>query len=91
MRRRPTQRCARAADHRRPSRRAAILAADRYTIADTATYAYAHVANEAGIDTTDYGHFRAWLQRVSEQPGFVDDLAPYPANASVLAGRSIYG
>jgi glutathione S-transferase len=68
-----------------------FLAADRYTIADTATYAYAHVAEEAGIDTSDYTRFRAWLQRVSEQPGFVDDLAPYPANASVLSGRSIYG
>ena len=55
-----------------------FLAADRYTIADTATYAYAHVAEEAGIDTSDCTRFRAWLERVSEQPGFVDDLAPYP-------------
>jgi glutathione S-transferase len=68
-----------------------FLAADRYTIADIAVYAYAHVAGDAGIDTSAYPAFREWLERVAAQPGFVDDLEPYPANASVLAGRSIYG
>jgi len=68
-----------------------FFAADRYTVADVAVYAYSHVAEEAGIDTSGYPSFRAWLARVAEQPRFVDDLAPYPANASVLAGRSIYG
>lgn len=69
----------------------AFLAAGRYTIADIAVYAYSHVAEEAGIDTTGYPAFRDWLDRVAEQPGFVDDLEPYPANASVAAGLSIYG
>src|SRR3954452_2251561 len=68
-----------------------FLAAGRYTIADIAVYAYAHVAEEASVDTHPYPHFRAWLQRVESQPGFIDDLAPYPPNASVLAGDSIYG
>ena len=68
-----------------------FLAADRYTIADTAVYAYGHVAEEAGIDTSGYPSFRTWRQRVRLQPGFIDDLAPYPPNAAVLAGRSIYG
>ena len=68
-----------------------FLAAGRYTIADIAVYAYSHVAGEAGIDTSGYPAFRAWLECVAAQPGFVDDLEPYPANASVLAGRSIYG
>jgi glutathione S-transferase len=68
-----------------------FLAADRYTIADIAVFAYAHVAEEAGLDAQPYAAFGAWLDRVREQPGFVDDLAPYPPNASVLAGRSIYG
>ena len=63
----------------------------RYTIADIAVYAYAHVAAEASVDTDPYQHFRAWLRRVESQPGFIDDLAPYPPNASVLAGASIYG
>ena len=43
------------------------------------------------FDTSAHPNFRAWLARVEEQPGFVDDLEPYPPNASVLAGRSIYG
>jgi glutathione S-transferase len=68
-----------------------FLAAHQYTIADIAVYAYAHVAEEAGIDTSSYGRFRDWLERINDQPGFVDDLAPYPPNASVLSGRSIYG
>ena len=68
-----------------------FLVADRYTIADIAVYAYAHLAEETGFDTAPLAGFRAWLDRVSAQPGFVDDLVPYPPNASVLAGRSTYG
>lgn len=68
-----------------------FLVGDRYTIADIAVYAYSHVAGDAGIDTSGYPSFERWLARVAEQPGFVDDLVPYPPNASVLAGRSTYG
>jgi glutathione S-transferase len=68
-----------------------FLAGDRYSIADIAVYAYAHLADEAGVATSEYRHFRSWLERVAAQPGFMDDLAPYPPNASVLAGRSTYG
>ena len=68
-----------------------FLAAGRYTIADVAVYAYTHVAGEAGIDLRPYPAVRAWLERVAAQPGFIDDLEAYPPNASVLAGRSIYG
>ena len=32
----------------------------------------------------------AWIERVEAQPGFVDDLEPYPENARPGAGRSIY-
>ena len=68
-----------------------FLAGDRYSIADIAVFAYAHVAGEARIDTSGFPRFRAWLERVRAQPGFMDDLEPYPANAAVLAGKSIYG
>jgi glutathione S-transferase len=68
-----------------------FLAAGRYSIADIAVYAYAHTAEEAGIDTSGYPRFHEWLARVEEQSGFMNDLAPYPPNASVLAGRSVYG
>ena len=67
------------------------LVADRYTIADAAVYAYSHTAEEAGIDTEPYPDFRAWLDRGEATPGVIDDLEPYPPNASVLAGKSIYG
>jgi glutathione S-transferase len=62
-----------------------------YTIADIATYAYTHVAPEAGLDLGPYRAVRAWLARVEEQPRYMNDLAPYPENARAGAGRSIYG
>jgi len=68
-----------------------FLVADRYTIADLSVFAYAHTAPEAGIDTAPYPSFREWLARVAAQPGFVNDLEPYPPNASLTVGRSIYG
>jgi glutathione S-transferase len=68
-----------------------FLIGHRYTIADIAVFAYAHVAEEAEIDTAPFPAVREWLSRVQDQPGFMNDLEPYPPNASVLAGRSIYG
>jgi glutathione S-transferase len=68
-----------------------FLVADRYTIADLSVFAYAHTAPEAEIDTRPYVSFNAWLARVAEQPRFVNDLEPYPPNASLMVGRSTYG
>jgi glutathione S-transferase len=68
-----------------------FLAGDRYTIADLSVFAYAHVAPEAGIDTKPYASFNEWLARVAEEPGFMNDLEPYPPNASLQVGRSMYG
>lgn len=48
-----------------------FIANDRYSIADIALFAYTHVADEGGFDITDYPHINAWLDRVTEQPGFV--------------------
>ena len=69
----------------------AFLVGDRYSIADIAVYAYSHVADEATVDTAGYPAFRRWLERVEAMPAFMNDLQPYPPNASVLAGRSTYG
>ena len=63
---------------------------DDASIADVSVYAYAHLAEEAGIAVAPYPAFRAWLARVEGLSGFVNDLAPYPANAAPGAGRSIY-
>jgi glutathione S-transferase len=48
-----------------------FFAADRYTIADIALYAYTHVANECGLDLTGFPSVRGWLKQVAEQPGHV--------------------
>jgi glutathione S-transferase len=68
-----------------------FLACGRYTIADIATYAYTHVAHEAGVDSSPYRNFEAWRDRVAGRPRHMNDLEPYPANASVRAGLSVYG
>ena len=67
-----------------------FVVGERYTIADIAVYGYAHVAHEAGLDMSTYPAVGRWLARVAEQPGHVNDLAPYPANARPGAGASIY-
>jgi glutathione S-transferase len=61
-----------------------------YTVADIGIYGYVHVAGEAEIDLEPYANARAWLDRVREQPGYINDLEPYPPNAAPGAGRSLY-
>jgi glutathione S-transferase len=48
-----------------------FFAAEHYTIADIALYAYTHTANESGFDLTGFPAIRAWLKRVSDQPKHV--------------------
>ena len=62
----------------------------RYTIADIAMYGYTHVAHEAGIEMEPYANVRAWFERVQQQPGYIEDVEPYGANAAPGAGRSLY-
>ncbi|MEM7200408.1 MAG: glutathione S-transferase family protein [Planctomycetota bacterium] len=47
------------------------FAADRYTIADNALFAYTHTSGEGGFDLARYPKVSAWLRRVEAQPGFV--------------------
>ena len=54
-----------------------LLAGDRYTIADMAVFAYAALAEEAGLDLASYPAFRAWIARVAAQPGFLAERFPY--------------
>lgn len=62
----------------------------RYTVADISLYSYVHVASEAGYDMDRYPAVLAWLERVARSPGYMNDLQPYPPNARVGLGRSIY-
>jgi glutathione S-transferase len=48
-----------------------FFAADRYTIADIALYAYTHMANQYDFDLTGFSAVRSWLKRIAEQPGYV--------------------
>jgi glutathione S-transferase len=52
-----------------------FLVGSRYSLADIALYAYTHVAGEGGFDLAGYPAVRAWLERVSAQPGHcrIDD------------------
>jgi glutathione S-transferase len=52
-----------------------FLAAERYTIADIALYAYTHCAADGGFDLGGYPALRAWLERVRAQPRYVDMAA----------------
>jgi glutathione S-transferase len=47
------------------------LAAERYTLADIALYAYTHVAHEGGFDLSSYPGIAAWLERVASQPNHI--------------------
>ncbi|MCW3050566.1 MAG: gstA3 [Solirubrobacterales bacterium] len=69
----------------------AFVVGDSYTIADIALYGYTHVAHEAGLPMDDFPHVDAWLARVVGQPRYMNDVVPYPPNARVGTGRSIYG
>ena len=48
-----------------------FFAADHYTIADIALYAYTHIAHECDYDLSTFPAIRAWLRRIAEQPGHV--------------------
>jgi glutathione S-transferase len=57
------------------------FAAERYTIADIALYAYTHLAPTCDFDLTAFPAVRAWLDRMVEQPGHVP-MDERPAEAA---------
>jgi glutathione S-transferase len=67
-----------------------FLLGGRYTLADLALYGYVHCGHEGGLDMDRFPAVQAWLQRVTEQPGYMNDLEPLPENARVGTARSIY-
>ena len=60
-----------ARDGESPARTYCFFAADRYTIADIALYAYTHLAHTCDFDLTAFPAVRAWLDRMAAQPGHV--------------------
>jgi glutathione S-transferase len=57
------------------------FAANRYTVADLALYAYTHLADECDFDLRPFPAIRAWLARVEGQPDHVP-LHWRPKNAA---------
>jgi len=47
-----------------------------YTVADIALFAYAHLAEEAGVPLADFPRVRDWIGAVQATPGFVAMEAP---------------
>jgi glutathione S-transferase len=68
----------------------AYLVGERCTIADVSNFAYTHVAADAGYDLAEYPAVAAWLGRIEQQPGYMDDFVSYPGNAAPGLSRSIY-
>ncbi|MBL8893849.1 MAG: glutathione S-transferase family protein [Rhizobiales bacterium] len=61
--------------------------AGELSIADIALYAYGHLADAAGLDTTSLRNYRAWLRRFSESDGPLAETYPYsidPASSEEL-------
>jgi glutathione S-transferase len=54
----------------------AFIAADTYSIADIAIYAYAHLAVDAGLSTHQFPAFEAWTDRVRAQHDFLPPTHP---------------
>jgi glutathione S-transferase len=48
-----------------------FIAADMFTVAEIALYGYTHLAEQCDFDLTGYPAVRDWLQRVTQQPGYV--------------------
>ena len=67
-----------------------FLVGDRYTLADLALFGYVHVAHEGGLEMDRFPAVRRWLERITEQPGFINDLEPLPESARAGESRSIY-
>ena len=68
----------------------AYVAGGRCSIADLSLFAYTHVAGEGGFELSEFPAVAGWLDRVAHEPGYMNDLAPYPPSAAAGAGRSIY-
>lgn len=67
-----------------------FLVGERYTLADLALFGYVHVADEGGLEMERFPAVERWLERVTQQPRFMNDLEPIPETARVGESRSIY-
>jgi len=48
-----------------------FLAAEHYTIADIALFAYTHCADQGGVSLYPFPAIRSWVERLEEMPGYL--------------------
>ncbi|MEI9941372.1 MAG: glutathione S-transferase family protein [Pseudomonadota bacterium] len=48
-----------------------FVAAEHYTIADIALYAYTHCADQGGFSLYPFPAVRSWIERIEEMPGYL--------------------
>ena len=63
--------------------RYAYFAAGRFTVADIALYAYAHVAHQCDFDLGSFPAIRAWLTRVEQEPGYIAMTTAVPTQPEI--------
>ncbi len=54
-----------------------FIVGDDYTIADISLFAYTHVANDAELPLENYRNIATWIERVRNQPRFLERVYPY--------------
>jgi glutathione S-transferase len=53
-----------------------FLVGNRYTLADIGLYAYTHVAPDGGFSLEAYPNIRAWMERITREPGYAPITEP---------------
>jgi glutathione S-transferase len=66
------------------------MVGEGYGLADLALFGYVHVGEEGGLDMGRFPAIGRWLERVPAQPGYMNDLEPFPEHARLGQSRSIY-
>lgn len=54
-----------------------FLVGNRYSVADIALFAYTHLAEDAGFDLPALPGVQAWIARIKNHPGHLDEMHSY--------------
>jgi glutathione S-transferase len=54
-----------------------FLVDNHYTVADIALFAYTHVAGDGGFALAEFPAVRAWISRIKNHPGHLDEVHAY--------------
>lgn len=54
-----------------------FLVGDRYSIADISVFGYTHLADEAGVQLSNFLNVMRWIDRVRSQDRFLGEIHPY--------------